>query len=175
MKILALSISLLFCTFVCNAQFVLTPDGLVSANDASKYYVVYEFKGLMQNYLYSRILPFAKEHFIHPEDYITEREPEQVIVGGIGINKIGTGAIKGDIVFTLSIRMEDGKLGYEVEELSFSNAVLVESEDSRKDYIFDKEGRVHNKDLKDQVEGYFNFIVNETNSYIKNTANVDWL
>jgi len=175
MKTFILSISLLFCTCLCNAQFALTPNGLVSSADESKRSVSYEFKGLMQNYLYSRILPFVEEHFTNARDHIDEKEPEYVIVEGIGINKIGLGAIKGNIIFNLSINIENNKLIYEVSELTFSNALLVESGDSKKDYIFNKDGEIQNQALKKQVEEYFNTLVDTINSYITTTAGVDWL
>ena len=129
----------------------------------------------MQNYLYSRILPFIQEHFTNARDHITEREPEQVILEAIGINKIGLEAIKGNIIFTLYMDIEDGKLGYEVTELSFSNAVLVESGDNEKDYIFNKDGEIQIQGLKEQVEKYFNTLIDRINSYITDTADVDWL
>lgn len=178
MKAYIVSIILLSFSFVAKAQFNLIPDGLVSSQDESNPHLVYTFKGLMRDYLYSRILPFVKEHF-NPEDVIFEEVPRQILIEGKGINRIGDGLIKGDILYRLSIDMQDGKVGYEVQKLSFSNAYLIEPsemqvESVEKDYIFDKNGEIHQPELKEQVEDYFNSIVSRINSYIKETANVSW-
>jgi len=165
------------------AQFILTPDGLVSPEDETRYYIVYETKGLKQRYLYSRILPFVKRYFSNPEDHIIEEEYKQILVEGKGIAKIGTGPIKGHILYRLSIGMQDDKLGYEVQELDFTNANLVEpatNVDTSKApisnwyHIFDRNGNLHEPELKKQVEDYFNDIVYRINSYIDKTSDVDW-
>lgn len=182
MRIYIVCIVLLICSSALQAQFVLTADGLISSQDNTKSFAVYKFKGLMQNYLFSRVLPFVKENF-NPEDYITKEVPEQIFIDGKAIDRIGPGAIKGDILYRLSIGIEDGKLEYEIQKLGFSNASLIEpstapvhSDDpgAVRYYIFDRNGQLYSNELKTQVEEYFNAIVNSINSYIRDTANVSW-
>jgi len=182
MKTYLLLIGLLITSFTGYAQLTLSPQGLVASNDEAKPYVVYTFKGLMQDYLYSRMLPYVKEHF-NQQDNIIEEVPRQILIEGKGINRIGLGAIKGNIIYRLSIGMEDGKVGYDVQQLSFSNADLVEQVSDNysstdpldtRYFIFDKNGQVHVPELKQQVEDYFNDIINRINTYIRDTANVSW-
>jgi len=179
MKVYIISTVLLLFSAAMQAQFVLTPSGLVSAADNSMPYVEYEFKGLMQNFLYDHILPNVKES-INQQDNVIELEPKQILIEGKGINKIGLGPIKGNILYRLSIGMVDNKVGYEVQELGFSNVYLIEPTeippqmDSVPDFIFDKNGELHSQGLKEQVEEYFNAIVNSLNAYIEDVSDRGW-
>lgn len=168
-------------SFLCKAQFILTPNGPVSSQDETKLYSVYDFRGLKQTFLFDEILDYAKKYFSDirdafysdPSNFITDNDRDLITIQGKGIAAIDTNPVRQNIHYTLIIRVENEKVGYEIHDLIISNVDMVEVNEGI--YIFTKTGEVNNTDLKNQVEDYLNMLINDLNTHINETSNAEWL
>ena len=152
--------------------FTLTPQGLVSANDRSKAYVVVEIPGT-QAELYAKAKTVVTSMWNSPKDVMSYNEPDIIVVSGYSSNaahfkKWGRDNIFG-MEYRLQIQFKDGRIRIDapaIGRLDYANgqgSMLIEAGDnSTSQHItraFERNGKVRFPDFNKNVEDYFNALV----------------
>jgi len=166
--------------------FTLTPQGLVNADDQSKTYVVVEMPGT-QAELYAKAKTAVVSMWNSPKDAMSYNEPDIIVVNGYSANaahfrKWGRDNVFG-MEYRLQIQFKDGRIRINapvIGSLDYANGqgtMLIEAGDnSTSQHItraFDKNGKVRFKDFNENVENYFNGLVQTIIDTMKNGASND--
>jgi len=178
-----LSIILCFVTSISYSQWILTPDGLASAEDSVKNYVVYEYDGINQVDLYKSVLFFIHENYRSPKDVLSEIPPETITFRGfqpesIGVprrNKtdrkiLGRYQFAYDLSYNITIQFKENRIRinkpfFECTTTSGGKKVTLPLSGKKKSFFItpvcvfsSKDGSVVEPDIKTQIETVFNRI-----------------
>ena len=179
-------ICLLFLFFlpliVFGQKFVLTPDGLRDSSDVSKDYVVVSEENKSAGELYNAAKSYVNQTMKDPKFAIVSDVENDYIrynmfVPGIAsIKKMVV--MKVDAMFTVEMRFKDGRIRYNITDISFpiagsDNEVVLVGSNWGSWHFFDKKGKSKLNDQKENVEAFFNQGVDDLKGFISNHGNND--
>ncbi len=167
---------------VANAQWVVTPNGILADSITGKDYMIIQREGTVTD-LYSDILKNVHRAFVRPDDVVSTVENEMISVRGYGETYLKYGGIKQCLRPLISVKIEfkDNRMrvsGNWVSALS-GNALsgIPIKTDPYTLFVkggwkcFDKNGGIKNV----KRYGIYNSVVNEfINSILTVTEDDDW-
>lgn len=179
-----------------NAQFKLTINGFVDANNEEKNYVVYDFDGETQESLYIKAIKFINTSYKSPKDVINEVKPEMITISGfqescigkvkkvLGQNMSFTGGY--DLQYNISMQFKDGKVRIDAPTFECtgksgnktSRLVLHGSNGGLGTEVvtglFKKNGEPSRENAIKMLEDFFNDFCNKMESSIKDKSKDEW-
>jgi hypothetical protein len=164
--------------FYADAQkYIVTPNGLVNADDTTKRYVVIYIDSLSAKELYKRSYKFIGQTWKNPEIAKDgKKEGEYLYVRIFAKNALtakGSFGIKFnlDLRYSLHLNFKDDKIKYEIVDLEMNDIspysedtpFYIKSNSALSRSIFDKDGTLieKQKSVKKQLENYFNNQITE--------------
>lgn len=182
----ALAIIAVLLPFMAAAQyFTLTPEGWKNAEDNTLDYVVVPMEGT-QAELFQKAKTAVTATYKSAKDVMSFNEPDIITVNGytdcIFIKRMGMRFDFG-MRYTMQILFKDGKIrfnvpdAYEAELKGKPGFISLRPGSTgfmgNTEYVFDKNGKLKKKDQKQQVEDYFNGLVQTIIDKMKNGASND--
>ena len=180
-----LTVILFVCiAFIAKAQFVLTSEGLTTG-DEKGYYVV-EVADKSQADILNVLEIWVGGHFVSPDDVISKSSAgNQITINAVakGFSKMPGRAIKMplDMNFTWQILIKDGKVRFNAPTI---NSLIAKGNTTQtlhlvrpstvQDGIFKKDGKVIYENTKADIEEFFNDMVADIVTSMKDNSNNDW-
>lgn len=179
---------ILFCfialSVFANAQFLLTPDGVI--NESDKDYVVYDFQGKTHQELYDAVHLYINSRYVNPKYAISVVKGQSITVNGVSEGAIYRRNLVTktmDIDYTITFLFKDGKLrvnnpvinrlyimltGLSIHEIYIkSPSIMAES-------IYSKKGKLLEEKTKNSIEKFFNGYIADIRESINTKENTDW-
>lgn len=166
----------LFLTFLCPfwgfSQFTLTPNGFVDEKDEAENHLVYEFEGKTTEEIYTNILATLTNIYKSAKDVLNVVENKTIVANGIETvceTKTKTGCFYPlDLNYRISIDFKNNKIRISSPRIDLYDGLrLVENR------IFNKKGKLRNKQLKIDIEDFINTLVNKVVDAVEG-KNDDW-
>lgn len=185
-KVLAL-ITALLPMLACAQYFELTPDGFVNAQDTTKRFVVIQMDG-SQEELYNKAKTAITTMWNSPKDVMSYNEPDVIVVNGftndLYVKNFGIKSYLG-MHYRLQFHFKDGKIRIDAPsadkaESGNGKGVLYFCRGGGQSmlgiiYVFDKKGKLKQKDFKAQVENYFDTLITALIEKMKSGGSIeDW-
>jgi uncharacterized protein YxeA len=171
-------------------SFILSPYGYLNAEDQATPYIVIPMEGTKAE-LFQKAKTALTAIYKSPKDVLSYNEPDIITINGytnsVYEKRMGVTANWG-IHYTIQILFKDGKIrinapdAFEGEPLG-KNRVNLYLKPGKAGfmessyYVFDKDGHVKKDKIKKQVEDYFNGIISDLVTKMKNGAasvDEDW-
>jgi hypothetical protein len=170
-KIILLTMSL-FVGNCISAQFSVTPDGLMNADDITADAVTIEYPGVSKEKLYGAYKDYAEEYSEKRRGLsFFDNESSGFMIKFVNVGRFGTTAIKtGSASFVLLFIFKDGAAVIQARDFKLNRISLFEGE--AKQYIYTEKGKLSRdgKILKPMVEKeintHFSDIVDTVSSLI---------
>lgn len=141
------------------SQFVLTPNGFVDEKDETKNHLVYEFEGKTTEEIYTNILATLTNIYKSAKDVLNVVENKTIVANGIETvceTKTKTGCFYHlDLNYRISIDFKNNKIRISSPRIDLYDGLrLVENR------VFNKKGKLRNKQLKIDIEDFTNELIN---------------
>lgn len=189
MKKLLLLIAFITTAISANAQFELTPNGLICADDPTKSYIVIDFEGKTAQELFERANVYFLSLYVSPKDVISTVDNAAITINGITKQAIAANKKRGkalDIKYTFSFAFKDGKMRVNIPYIIKMYHTLdsdVEFYVEGLGYPFyngvwrQKTGKLQGAYAKQSIEDFFNTYVENLRTAIENPSDStdnDW-
>lgn len=176
-KVLALLVSLI--PLMVSAQhFTLTPYGFLSSVDSATPYIVVEMQGT-KGELFSKAKTSVTSMWKSSKDVMSFNEPDIIVVNGFSstaahFKKMGEHCL--DMHYRLEIKFKDGKIRIDapvVTDLSHNHKVDWSLGMGGSGmwggtcHLYDENGKCRYNDLKQNLENYFNMLIDNLISSIQ--------
>ncbi len=182
----------LFCVAIqVNAQyFELTPNGFVNAKDPEMDYVVIDLEGKSQQQIFDGVNQSLHTIFVDPKSVLSPVPNDMITVNAIAeiVASMNLGAkAEFDVNYTLVFRFKDGRL--RVDAPSLQKMVNYDYKNTPELYllppggfkadggrfsIFAKNGKLKNELGKQNLEDYFNNLIDSVVNNFSNPKDQDW-
>ena len=167
---------------VCYAQFVVTPNGIKTAE--GKNYIVIKVEGKDKSSLYNDVLKYISMSYVSPKDVISSVESEMISVNGI--SKIKDRAITYDMNYTIVFEFRDGRLKCSAPGINTMTGFIGDRqyELTLNEYnggfgsvckvgIFNKRGDLCREVAKESIETFFNGLIVSLQRYLSECSKED--
>ncbi len=172
------------CT-VANAQFTLTPDGLVPTDNPDMDYIVVPFEGQSAEELYNKAKVYLLSIYVDPKNVLSSVENSAITINGISENSIKIFKAKRysglGINYTISIAFKDGKMRVNIpsiQKIFFDNGaefyITGNSFLLGGFIVFSNNGKIQNEVAKESIEDFFNNDINNLVSAMNVNHTDDW-
>ena len=179
-RILLITTLFVITVVTANAQFKLTPSGLVSLENPDKNYIVLEFKGKSQQELYNAVNVYMHSLYVSPQDVVSAVSNEAITINGISESEIKLRKAKSryDIKYTISLAFKDGRIRVKAPYIVDMYKWLL----SNKKYEYSlnglgypfytgvyriKDDKLIDEIAKESIEVFFNSYIGRIKSYIE--------
>lgn len=167
--------------------FELSPNGFVSVEDTAKTFVVIPMDGTKAE-LYNKAKTAIMSMWNSPKDVMSYNEPEIIVINGftgsLYVKTIGITTYF-DMNYRMQLQFKDGKLkidapGADKAEAHGKNGTMYFCKGGGQSmlgitYVFDKKGKLKQKDFKKQLEDYFNGLIQSLVEKMQSgTTSDDW-
>lgn len=154
--------------------FELTPNGFVDRKDTSKNYIVINFEGKSQQELYDLFLVKFTSLYVSPNNVISGVPNSTISINGISTDGIKFNQFYNyNLNYTIVFQFKDGKVrinsmsinkldNYIGSPTNYKNVTLQGYGRSRfltNRSIFDLNGELYDKELKEQLEVFYNNLI----------------
>ena len=190
-KLLLITALFMITAVTANAQFKLTPNGLVSIENPDKNYIVLEFKGKTQKELYNAVNVYLHSLYVSPQDVVSTVNNEAITINGISESAIMTkdknirGRIIYDIKYSISLAFKNGKIRINIPHIismkryisTITSTYSIIGSRLTSQCVFNKKGKVLDEIGKESIENFFNSYLNKIKTHIENdtkTVGDDW-
>lgn len=196
MKRLVTTLAAVFVIMSASAQFILTPDGIISSSDPSKDYVVVNLPDKSQQEIFEAIESYVYANFnykgctIETLPYQTisvyvdysRRNENTIVLKGPDFNQ----RLNADLLsYIITYKVKDGKLRMDIPRIKKSGMILMIngvphhaalqalSKKGNKTALFDRDGKPvkNKKEIIRGIEQYFNNMLHEPLSLMTDN---DW-
>jgi len=177
---------LLVLPVMVKAQFSLTINGFVNAQDNSKNYVVFDYDSISKEKLYANVLKFITTNYKSAKDVVSKVDNEIITINAFQPKQIKAKTLKYDISYTVVINFKDNKIKidsptFECTSYSFNKQYRLTMSGSNGGFgsevtngLFKKNGEPGLKDTIGELESLINSLCNEIKSAAVGTSNNDW-
>jgi hypothetical protein len=184
-KILLITVMLF--AFQINAQqnyFTLTINGFENTYNLSQNYIVINFNGKTKQELYNDFLTELTITYVSSKDVISKSENNAISINALSLNaikyKIGKNVSYFDLNYNLSFQFKDNKVRINLPAIVYmtrgANNLLISGSNgflTNSKFIY-KKGKLKVPSAKASLEKYFNGLINEIITSVKNKSNSDW-
>ena len=175
--LLALSM-LIFST--ANAQYKLTPNGLI--NDTKKDFIVLDYENKTQTELYNAVYMLLNSMYVNPQKVLSTVDNNSISINGISTNAIYRKKDMSwlistfDINYTISLQFKDNKIRINNPSINNMNVAGMPYETFYTSKIFNKKGETGKKykDTKISIESFFNDYIKKIDESIKDNKATNW-
>ncbi len=172
-----------FPCFVCNAQFVITPDGLRSSADTSKVYIVMQHPGSTAEDNYKVLKELIVKSYVSAKNVLTEANGNVLSVHSVyefpvKVSVNCTGELDYIVTYTCKddrVRLEItiNGMGARVGNGVASPIYFTPGGGFGSSSIFDKRGNVKQADFKQKSEAFLNQLAQEAIDTINRKSSED--
>jgi len=110
MKKILLILSMIIVSSIVNAQFKLTIDGLINAEENSKAYTVCSFDETSKEKLFNNVLAFVTKSYVSAKDVVSKVDNEVITINAIHPQQIKAKLLKYDMKFVMVISFRDNMI-----------------------------------------------------------------
>jgi hypothetical protein len=172
MKKIVLLLTMVLIVHNISAQFVVTPNGLMTENNETANVITIEYAGVLKEKLYKTYKEYAKTYSEKRRELsFFDNESNGFMIKFINVGRFGTTAVKtGSTSFVLLFMFKDELVEIQARDFSLRRISLFQGE--AKQYVYTKKGKLSRsgKILKPMIERevniHFNDIVNTVSSLI---------
>ncbi len=179
MKKFILSITFVLFSFLANAQYELTPKGII--NDTENDYIVLEFPNKTQQELYDAVHLLINSTYVSPQNVLSVVDGQSITINGIGkVYRPNPVTNTYDLNYTITFLFKDGRVrinnpyinristtGYNNLDLPIIGTTMIRG-------VFTKKGKVSTEKTKLSIEKFFNTYLDKVKKSIDTAENIDW-